>query len=53
MNPMCQGIEHRGVKSSDTLKDKLKDINMTSYSSLADKPQIQQLELVRQLQIPR
>ena len=43
VNPVCQGIEQGGVKSSDTLRDKLKDINITSSSSLADKPQIQQL----------
>ena len=41
ITPVCQGIEHRGVKSSDTLRDKLKDINITS-SSTADMPQIQQ-----------
>ena len=42
VTPTCQGIEQGGVKSSDTLRDKLKDINITSSSSLADKPQIQQ-----------
>ena len=44
INPVCQGIEQGGVKSSDTLIDKLKDINITSSSTLVDKPQIQQLE---------
>ena len=43
VTPVCQGIEQGGVKSSDTLRDKLKDINITSSSSLADMPQIQQL----------
>jgi predicted transcriptional regulator len=42
ITPVCQGIEQGGVKSSDTLRDKLKDINITSSSTLADKPQIQQ-----------
>jgi len=42
VTPVCQGIEQRGVKSSDTLRDKLKDINITSSSTLADMPQIQQ-----------
>ncbi len=42
VTPACQGIEQGGVKSSDILKDKLKDINITSSSSLADMPQIQQ-----------
>jgi len=42
VNPTCQEIEQGGVKSSDTLRDKLKDINITSSSSLADMPQIQQ-----------
>ena len=42
VTPVCQGIEQGGVKSSDTLIDKLKDINITSSSSLTDKPQIQQ-----------
>ena len=42
ITPVCQGIEQGGVKSSDTLRDKLKDINITSSSSLADKPEIQQ-----------
>ncbi len=42
ITPVCQGIEQGGVKSSDTLKDKLKDINITSSSTLADMPQIQQ-----------
>ena len=39
---MFQEIEQEGVKSSDTLIDKLKDINMTSSSTLTDKPEIQQ-----------
>jgi len=43
ITPVCQGIEQGGVKSSDILIDKLKDINITS-SSLIDIPQIQQLE---------
>ena len=42
VNPTCQEILQGGVKSSDTLIDKLKDINITSSSTLADKPQIQQ-----------
>ena len=42
VTPVCQGIEQGGVKSSDTLKDKLKDINITSSSSLADIPENQQ-----------
>jgi len=42
INPVCQGIEQGGVKSSDTLIDKLKDINITSSSSLTDLPQSQQ-----------
>ena len=42
ITPVCQEIEQGGVKSSDTIKDKLKDINITSSSTLADKPQIQQ-----------
>ena len=42
VTPVCQGIEQGGVKSSDTLRDKLKDINITSSSSLANKPEIQQ-----------
>jgi predicted transcriptional regulator len=42
ITPVCQGIEQGGVKSSDTLRDKLKDINITSSSSLADMPEIQQ-----------
>ena len=42
VNPTCQGIEHRGVKSSDNIKRYKKDINITSSSSLADIPQIQQ-----------
>ena len=42
ITPVCQGIEQGGVKPSDTLKDKLKDINITSSSSLTDMPQIQQ-----------
>jgi predicted transcriptional regulator len=48
VTPVCQGIEQGGVKSSDTLIDKIKDINITSSSSLADMPQIQQqLEFVQ------
>ena len=43
VNPTCQEIEQGGVKSSDILIDKLKDINITSSSSLTDIPQIQQL----------
>jgi len=43
VNPVCQEIEQGGVKSSDTLRDKLKDINITSSSTLADMPQSQQL----------
>ena len=39
---VCQEIEHGGVKSSDTLKDKLKDNIITSSSTLTDKPEIQQ-----------
>jgi predicted transcriptional regulator len=42
VTPVCQGIEQGGVKSSDTLRDKLKDINITSSSTLADKPKNQQ-----------
>ena len=42
VTPVCQGIEQGGVKSSDTLRDKLKDINITSSSTLADIPEIQQ-----------
>ena len=42
ITPVCQGIEQGGVKSSDTLRDKLKDINITSSSTLADNPKIQQ-----------
>ena len=42
ITPVCQGIEQGGVKSSDTLRDKLKDINITSSSTLADKPKNQQ-----------
>ena len=42
VTPVCQGIEQGGVKSSDTLRDKLKDINITSSSSLADLPENQQ-----------
>ena len=45
VTPVCQGIEQGGVKSSDTLRDKLKDINITSSSTLADIPQIQQQQL--------
>jgi predicted transcriptional regulator len=44
VTPVCQGIEQGGVQSSDTLIDKLKDINITSSSTLADIPQNQQLE---------
>ena len=36
ITPVCQGIEQGGVKSSDTLRDKLKDINITSSSTLTD-----------------
>ena len=39
---VCQEIEHGGVKSSDTLKDKLKDNIITSSSTLTDKPEIQE-----------
>ena len=42
ITPVCQGIEQGGVKSSDTLIDKLKDNIITSSSSLIDKPEIQQ-----------
>ena len=42
ITPVCQGIEQGGVKSSDTLIDKLKDINTTSSSTLTDTPEIQQ-----------
>ena len=41
VTPTCQEIEQEGVKSSDILRDKLKDKLITS-SSLTDKPQIQQ-----------
>ena len=41
VTPTCQGIEQGGVKPSDTLIDKLKDINIAS--SLEDNPAIQQL----------
>ena len=44
VTPVCQGIEQGGVKSSDTLRDKLKDINITSSSSLTDNSENQQLE---------
>jgi len=47
VTPVCQGIEQGGVKSSDTLIDKLKDINITSSSSLVDKPENKQLEFVQ------
>jgi hypothetical protein len=48
ITPVCQGIEQGGVKPSDTLRDKLKDINITSSSSLTDNPEIQQqLEFVQ------
>jgi predicted transcriptional regulator len=43
VTPTCQGIEQGGVKSSDNIKRYKKDINTTTSSSLADKPQIQQL----------
>ena len=42
VNPTCQEIEQGGVKSADNIKRYKKDINITSSSSLADKPQIQQ-----------
>jgi predicted transcriptional regulator len=42
ITPVCQGIEQGGVKPSDTLRDKLKDINTTTSSSLTDNPEIQQ-----------
>ena len=42
VTPVCQGIEHRGVKPSDTLIDKLKDNIITSSSPLTDNPGIQQ-----------
>jgi len=42
VNPVCQGIEQGGVKSSDNIKRYKKDINITSSSTLKDKPQIQQ-----------
>ena len=42
VTPVCQGIEQGGVKSSDTLIDKLKDNIVTSSSSLADNSQSQQ-----------
>jgi len=42
VTPVCQGIEQGGVKPSDTLIDKLKDINITSSSTLIDNPEIQQ-----------
>ena len=42
ITPVFQGIEQGGVKSSDTLIDKLKDINITSSSTLADNAQSQQ-----------
>ena len=41
VNPTCQEIEQGGVKSSDTLRDNLKD-NLITSSSLADIPQSQQ-----------
>ena len=45
---VCQEIEHKGVKPSNTIKRYKKDINITSSSSLADKPQSQQqLEFVQ------
>jgi len=42
VTPVCQGIEQEGVKPSDTLIDKLKDISITSSSTLADIPESQQ-----------
>jgi len=43
---VCQEIEHKGVKPSNTIKRYKKDINITSSSSLTDIPEIQQqLEL--------
>ena len=42
VTPVCQGIEQGGVKSSDTLIDKLKDNYITSSSTLADNSQSQQ-----------
>jgi predicted transcriptional regulator len=42
VTPVCQGIEQGGVKSSDTLKDNLKDNIITSSSTLPDMPQNQQ-----------
>jgi predicted transcriptional regulator len=43
VNPTCQEIEQGGVKSSDTLRDNLREnIKITSTSSLADMPEIQQ-----------
>jgi len=42
ITPVCQGIEQGGVKSSDNIKRYKKDNLITSTSSLADKPQIQQ-----------
>ena len=42
VTPTCQEIEQGGVKSSDTLIDKLKDKLITSSSTLPDKPQNQQ-----------
>ena len=48
ITPVCQGIEQEGVKSSDTLIDKLKDKLITSSSTLPDSPQNQQqLEFVQ------
>ena len=48
VNPVCQRIEQGGVKSSDTLIDKLKDNIITSSSTLTDKPQSQQqLEFIQ------
>ena len=42
INPVCQGIEQGGVKSSDILIDNLKDINIASSSSSVDNSQSQQ-----------
>ena len=42
VTPVCQEILQGGVKSSDTLKDKLKDINITSSSTLTNVPENQQ-----------
>ena len=42
VNPTCQEIEQEGVKSSDNIKRYKKDNLITSTSSLADMPEIQQ-----------